>query len=107
MTSRSRPPVWRRIVARWMAFENTSFQRFLRAERRIRSLPTNVHLQPSEFDRRIFRLFCGTVAALLAVLAIPSRPWRIRTLLALIVVLFVVGATFALLDAFPRRPGKR
>ncbi len=93
-----------RLGARWMLFENSAFQRFLRLERRIRSLPAHVRLQPSVFDRRVFRLLCATIASLIAVLALPSRALRIKALLLLIVVLFLVMAAFALLDAFPRRP---
>jgi hypothetical protein len=92
-----------RAGQRWMRFENWCFSWFLRAERRVRGLPARVHLRPGAFDRRVFRLFFGTLAALSLVPLIPSRAVRARLLLGFILVLCIVVAVLLVRDAYPRR----
>jgi undecaprenyl pyrophosphate phosphatase UppP len=90
------------ITARWMTFENRAWQLFMQAERRIRGVPANVRLAPSPFDRQVFRVLVGTCTALVIVLLMPSRVWRIRALLLVGVTMAVLLGVFLLLDAFPR-----
>lgn len=75
----------------------------LKAERKVRALPANVRLQPTALDRQVFRLFVGTMAALVIVFAMPTRVWRIRALLIVGAAIFVMLLVLLLLDAFPQR----
>ncbi len=86
----------------WARFEDRAFSVMLKAERRIRAMPANVRLHPTSLDRQVFRLFVGTMTALVVVFAMPTREWRIRALLAVGATVFVVLLVFLLLDAFPK-----
>jgi len=99
MTGKDRPTV----RSAWAAFENRAFGLMIKVERRVRGLPANVRLQPNALDRRVFRLFVGTLAVLTVVLAMLTRRLRIRALLIVGAVMFVLLFVFLLLDAFPRR----
>ncbi len=97
------PKSRRSLRSIWSGFEDRAFAVMMKAERRVRALPTNVRLQPSLLDRQVFRVFVGTMTALVIVLAMPNRVWRIRALLIVGAAVFLVLLAFLLLDAFPQR----
>lgn len=97
------PSPRRSLRGLWKLFEDRAFGVMLKAERRVRALPANVRLQPTALDRQVFRLFVGIMAALVIVFAMPSREWRIRTLLMVGAAMVVMLLVFLVLDAFPQR----
>jgi hypothetical protein len=78
------------IATRWLRFEDRAFHWIGRAERYLRGLPANVRIVPGTFERLMFRLACAAVTAMAVIMAVPSRSFRIRALLLLLAVLFVL-----------------
>ncbi|GAB1341541.1 hypothetical protein [Gemmatimonas sp.] len=107
------PLVWFRHI------EDRLFAVAAEAEYRLKLVPRGTRIVPSEFDRRMIRLFLVVMPMLIGSLFIDDRQFRTRLLvLAFAVVLFVVALIF-LLDARsvnytgrgrplpPPKPGKR
>lgn len=87
------PLVWFRRV------EDRLFAVAAEAEYRLKLVPRGTRIVPSEFDRRMIRLFLVVMPMLVGSLFIDDRQFRTRLLvLAFAVVLFVVALIF-LLDA--------
>jgi len=92
----------RSIARRWLTFEDWAFGWIGRAERYLRGLPANARIVPGTFERLAFRIAVGAVAAMVIIMAIPTRSVRIRALLLLLLSLFVLLMGAAYRDAFPR-----
>ncbi len=86
-----------------MAFENRSFAFLMKYERRWRRIPTHLRLQPSQFDRQMFRLFVGSLTCLFVFALLPSRRVRMIAILVMFLLLFLTVMGLSLLDTFPRR----
>lgn len=99
MTPASRPG----LAARWLAFENRAFWWIGRAERYLRGLPANTRIVPGTFERLLFRIAMAAIAGMVCIMAVPSRTFRIRALLLLLLALFVLIMGAAYRDAFPGR----
>lgn len=93
------------LVARWLAVEDRAFQWIARGERWVRGLPAGARIVPATFDRLIFRLAVAAVTAMVVIMAVPSRTFRIRALLLLLLALFVLVMGAALADT--RSTGRR
>lgn len=98
-----RAPAWlRRIEDRIFALAAT-------AEQRLRLRPQKGRIIPSEFDRRIVRLFVVGMPLLVATLFVRGDGLRVRLLFALLVAVCVALAVILALDAFAgtRGPTRR
>jgi hypothetical protein len=91
------------ITTRWLAFEDRAFLWIGRAERYIRGLPANTRIVPGTFERLLFRIAMAAVVGMVSIMAVPSRTFRIRALLLLLLALFVLIMGAAYRDAFPGR----
>ncbi len=94
-----------RAATQWMAFENRSFAFLMKYERRWRRIPTHLRLQPSNFDRQMFRLCVGAFTCLALFTLLPSRRVRVIAILVMFLLLFLTVMGLSLRDTFPR--GKR
>lgn len=91
------------LAARWLALEDRAFHWIGRAERAVRRLPPSVRIVPGTFERLMFRLACAAVTAMAVIMAVPSRNFRVRALLLLLAVLFVLIMGAAWRDATSTR----
>lgn len=77
--------------------ENAIFTIAAEVEYRLKLAPRGTKIVPSDFDRRMIRMFLVVMPLLIASLLIDDRQFRIRLLLlAFAVVLFTVGLIFVL-----------
>lgn len=92
----------RAIGQRWLRFEDWAFGWIGEAERYLRRLPANARIVPGTFERLAFRIAVSAIAAMVIIMALPSRSVRVRALLLWLMALFVLLMGAAYWDTFPR-----
>lgn len=92
----------RAIGQRWLRFEDWAFGWIGKAERYLRRLPANARIVPGTFERLAFRIAVSAIAAMVIIMALPSRSVRVRALLLWLMALFVLLMGAAYRDTFPR-----